>query len=518
MSLYDQVLYLSRPFNQTHPGNLAALATLYGMQPAPVERCRVLELGCGDGGNLIPVASDLPESEFVGVDLAGRPVALGRELAAEAGVRNVRLLHTAIENVAPDFGKFDYVIAHGVYSWVPEAVRERLLAVCREHLAPHGVAFVSYNAMPGWHVRRMLRDMMLFHVGAAAEPRERIGRATELLDALAGAPELKDPHSLLLQHEATHTKSFHPAHLYHDDLAETNDPFYFHEFVARAARHGLRYLAEAGCGDTIVGEGPAGFADVLRLAGDDRILREQYADFLKCRRFRQTLLCREEVALAREPRPGRVKELYVSGRLEPTAPDEDLRLRSVAEFRRDGEQALATDSPLIKAAALLLGESWPRSLKFEELLKGARERIAAAGDASQTLAEDERTLCEVLLEAFGNGVVFLSGHRPRLVTRAGERPCANPVARAQLRRGPLVVNQLHLNVRVEDEMGRQLLLLLDGTRTRAELVAELAAAIESGKVDRSSLGDVEPQQVVETLRAGLEQSLAGLARGALLIA
>lgn len=77
---YDEVLYPGYAYRQTHPDRLATMATLFGMTPAPVEGCRVLELGCGEGGNLIPMAFGLPRSQFLGIDLAQRPIQKGQAM------------------------------------------------------------------------------------------------------------------------------------------------------------------------------------------------------------------------------------------------------------------------------------------------------------------------------------------------------------------------------------------------------------------------------------------------------
>ena len=125
-TIYNEVLYPSAVYAQTHPDRLAMMATLYGMTPAPVEKCRVLELGCGDGWNLITMAYGLPGSEFFGIDLAGKPIARGNELIAKLGLRNLSLREMDVADAA-DLGEFDYIIAHGLYSWVPQHVRERSL-------------------------------------------------------------------------------------------------------------------------------------------------------------------------------------------------------------------------------------------------------------------------------------------------------------------------------------------------------------------------------------------------------
>ena len=146
---YDVVTYAGHSYPQTHPDRLATIATLYGLTPPPVATCRVLELGCGDGANLLPVALALPQSTCVGIDLSGEAVARGQRLAEQVGLGNVSLRQMDVMELPDDFGPFDYVIAHGLYSWVPPAVRERVLEICRSRLSPGGIAFVSYNALPG---------------------------------------------------------------------------------------------------------------------------------------------------------------------------------------------------------------------------------------------------------------------------------------------------------------------------------------------------------------------------------
>jgi SAM-dependent methyltransferase len=182
---YDEVPYDSYPFPQTHPDRLATIATLLGLQPAPVEHCRALELGCAAGGNLIPMALTLPDSTFLGIDLSARQIDDGRQTVAALGLTNIELRQLSILDVDASFGRFDYLICHGVFSWVPAAVQEKILAICAAHLAPHGVAYISYNTYPGWHLRGMIRDMMLYHAQQFREPAVRVRQARNLLDFLA---------------------------------------------------------------------------------------------------------------------------------------------------------------------------------------------------------------------------------------------------------------------------------------------------------------------------------------------
>ena len=135
---YDAVRYPTYPRIETHPDRLAAVATLYGMTPAPVTRCRVLEIGCGDGGNLAPMAYFLPESRFFGVDLAGAAIASGSATIRDLKLRNIELSESDFRDLDVSGGPFDYIVAHGLYSWIPPDARDRLLAICRALLAPQG--------------------------------------------------------------------------------------------------------------------------------------------------------------------------------------------------------------------------------------------------------------------------------------------------------------------------------------------------------------------------------------------
>ena len=183
-STYDEVPFVGQPSSSTHPDCLATLASLFGMTPAPVERCRVLDLGCSTGGNLIPLAATLPEGRFVGIDSSPRQIETGRATVAALGLTNIELKPLSILDVDDGFGQFDYIICHGVFSWVPPEVQDKILTVCQRNLAPQGVAYVSYNTYPGWHARAMVREMMGFHARQFPETQTRVQQARALLEFL----------------------------------------------------------------------------------------------------------------------------------------------------------------------------------------------------------------------------------------------------------------------------------------------------------------------------------------------
>lgn len=488
-SPYDVVPYPGHPFAQTHPDRLATLGMLFGLEPPPPERCRVLELGCGDAGNLVPMALALPGARFVGVDAAAGAIARGRALVEALGLENVALDEGAIEEFEPSEEGFDYVIAHGVYSWVTAAVRDRLLALCRSVLSERGVAYVSYNALPGGRMSEALRDMLVFHTAPLDKPGERTEQARELLRLLIAGWSEGHEFGAIMRRHAERLLERSDETLFHDELAAVNEPVYFREFAAHAARHGLQYLAEADFFEMQTGVLPDEVAGEL-LAVEDPIRREQYLDFLKGRMFRQTLLCRAEVPLDRSPRPLVLEDLAVSSPARPTG-DPDCAGR--VTFEGPTGSTITTDHPLVQPALERVGRSWPTAVWVRELIPWE------AGEA------DRAAICGALLRCYAGNLVQLHTAPPDLATSIGERPEASPLARHQARSGQLVTNLRHTSVRIEDDLGRRLVVLLDGTRDRAQLLRELRAfLVDAGK------------EVPDDLEGGLERSLQGLAGLALL--
>lgn len=504
---YDEILYAGYPFAQAHPDRLATLAALFGMKPARVEECRVLEIGCGDGANLIPMALSLPESKFVGVDLAARPIKEGQAMAGALGLGNITLQQLDILDLSPDFGQFDYVIAHGFYSWVPAAVRDKLMAICKANLAPDGVAYVSYNTYPGGHLREMMREMMLFHIRDTQDPAERIGQARGMIRFLAESESGPELYRMTLKSFDQEVGRLSDGYLFHDHLAEVNSPVYFNQFVNHARRHGLKYLAEADFFDMQYETFAPEISETLRrIADDDIVACEQYLDFLTGRRFRQTLLCHDHVTVDRGLNPERVTNLFVASSAYAVSGEPVIESTAVEVFKGKKGATLSTNHPLTKAAMLQLGRIWPASLHFNDLIGAARLELNPGlargnGDIGR---DDALRLAEFLLKAYGANLIELHSHASNFVLEPGKHPTASRLARLQLERGATVTTLRHTSVQVMDPVGRRLLALLDGTRDRKALLDELGRLVDEDKL--AHLADE------------LEENLAAIARLALLVA
>lgn len=486
---YDEIPYPGTSFSQTHPDRLAVMATLFGMAPAPIERCRVLEIGCGDGGNLIPMAFGLPKSSFTGVDLAETAVARGQELIGRLSLDNIRLRAMDLMNINSDFPEFDYIIAHGVYSWVPPPVAEKILDICKSHLAAQGVAFISYNTYPGGHVLDTIREMMQFHTRNTRDPRERLRQARELIEFLTQAFPDDDIHGALMRQEMKLLLDRRPEFFYHDEMSEHNHRFYFHEFVEQTRCHGLQFLSEARLlsmqTDTF---GQKVTEKIRAWSGGDELAREQYLDFLKLRNFRQTLLCHSEIRIDRTLSSLPVSRMFAASDARPASTEPDLRSTAALQFNYASGGSMSTNHPLAKAAMSHLGQVWPQALPFSELLRSARalsQRDTSGSNAS--LEEDATWLADMVVRLYAANFLELHSQAPGFVIKVSERPVASALARAQVEHASNVINLRHGSIEVEDEAARQLLLLLDGTRTRDQLLAELRQRPTAGEITAEKL-------------------------------
>jgi len=502
---YDTVPYPTYAQRQTHPDRLAVQATLLGMTPAPVERCRVLELACGNGSNLVPMAFHLPGSEFVGVDRAGAPIARARGMAGDLGLRNVRFLHGSLAELPADLGTFDYVVAHGVYSWVSPEVQDALLAACRRHLAPGGVAYISYNTYPGNHLRQIVREMMLFHLRGVEEPERLLEQGVALARFVADSQSNPDVYGQMLRGELERFLSVDANYLLHDTLEEHNLPIYFHEFAERAAQHGLQYLAEADFHEMLDWGFQPEVSRTLARLGANRIAREQYLDFLKCRCFRQTLLCHEGVKLDLSLRPELARKFHVAGVSRPEAQRVDLGERTTERFVHPQGASLRTDWPVAKAAFLLLSSRWPRGIAFDELLRLALAGVPE-GAAGLSPADAATELGSMLLRAYASGLIDLHLHAPAEPASSGGNPEASALTRWELRAGRRRVTGLyHSTLALDDEPTARLVELADGSRTRAALQSALAESLsaEARGADAESFARSFDRTVERLVRSGV---------------
>ena len=518
---YDEVQYPMRSFPSSHPDHLAVIGTLFGMNPVPVDCCRVLELGCAQGGNLIPMAQQYPESEFLGVDLSEKQVEVGRKVIEAAGLNSVRLERGNILDFRIEEGRFDYIIAHGLYSWVSEDVREKILDICDAQLNPEGIAYVSYNTYPGWHMHGAIRDMMLYHIAQFDDPKTKVEQAAALVKFLTeSVPDENTSYGMFLKSEMEKLKSKSGNYVIHDFLEQHNEPFYFHEFLSAAKKHGLQYLGESEFQSMLASNLSATISKTLREITRSQSESEQYMDFIRNRAFRQTLLCHKEVKLTSNIDANSVRRFSIGTRLRPDSHKVNLEPEVDQVFSVEERGQVTIKQSVAKAFFSILSEQSPQYCSFEDTLEKARDQIEEPQDVAveKSNSEFKSNLCEYVMECFTKKLVDFRLYCPTFVNSAGDRPCVGPLARIQAKSGYGITNQLHLT-RNMGSLNRHVITLLDGRCDRLEIVERLLQMVEKGTLTFKEEGEplLDPHRIRAMLEESLEDLLGKLAKNAYLV-
>lgn len=436
MNIYDEVVYPNSPRVQTHPLRIGALAHLFGRTATSFYNCRILEVACGDGGNIVNMALTAPGSEVVGIDLASGAIARGQATIAALGLGNIRLEAMDLRNAAGALGKFDYIIAHGLFAWVPREVGDAFWRLCESSLTPDGLAFVSYNALPGCHLRQILRDLLIRNVppgGAITRSEQAAGLLGSFINAWTDA----DPLQQALAQEARLMLARGPEVMFHDELGAVWTPRYLVDVVAEAQEHGLEYLCDAapasGELSLMSDGGPAGPVD--------RLNHQQTQDFRMQRRFRQSIFHRAGGAPTRVQLP-RLGGLCVQTDLRPLV-EEAPGLHRFG--RASGDEISTADADfarLLKAA----GDARPKALPLKGL-------VSPAGQDA-----------EALVQLVENQLAVLTTKTSPLSTTPPPWPRASALARWQLAQGWTDVTSLdHLTIRITSPELAVLLRKLDGS-------------------------------------------------------
>lgn len=301
-TIYSELGYKSMPFPYTTPATLEAYAALVGVSAPNPKTARVLELGATYGGNIISQALFNPDATFVGIELSQEQVEKGNEVIANAGLTNVSLIQSDIASIGSEIGTFDYIIAHGVYSWVDDGVKDVLLRLIDEHLAEDGIAYISYNTYPGWHTMDEVRQLMMFSNRDKAQfnHKEKVLHG-KTVGSIVGSQILK--YDNLKERNSKFLGALRSVmqkdeyYVGHDHLEPNNDPVYFYQFNDHLEAHNLAYLCDADLTLSMVRSFDADIADTLdKLALNDHVAQEQYLDFMLDTTFRKSIICKAKHA------------------------------------------------------------------------------------------------------------------------------------------------------------------------------------------------------------------------------
>ncbi|SEH07789.1 methyltransferase regulatory domain-containing protein [Candidatus Venteria ishoeyi] len=523
---YDDLPYTCLPQPTTHPARLASVVSLLGLSSPDVSGSRILELGCADGSNLLSIAVTLPESFCLGIDYSARQIEAGQQQIQTLQLENIELRHADILELGPEIGMFDYIIVHGVFSWVPEAIQQHILKLCAKQLTPEGVAYISYNTRPGWNMRSTIRDMLLYHTQQFDDMDTRIAQMRAWMDFLKShmtemsRDDLSDlgndqVYYQYLKNESEYFSEMDADYLFHEFLEDCNQPLYFHEFMDKA--HGVN-LVYAGDASLINMFREFKSVRVLETLGElDTLHKEQYLDFLENRQFRQTLLRHQASSDETQQRGVAVmKPFYFSASLKPET-ESMPSLVEIGALKFEDRRILITEErPIGKAALLILYQQYPAMLSFADIFQQASQLLAE--QAYQPTGNEREELATILARYASSSAIESSITPPVYTLEPGDNPLASPLARLQLQQGKMALfNLKNETIRLNNPILAHIMLELDGDHNREQLVEQLQQWIAEGRitpppnVDKTTL-------TREALHQVLDSALKALAKNALLLA
>jgi SAM-dependent methyltransferase len=469
---YDLVPFRSTSVPGVDCRRIEMIARLFGLAAARCAQCRVLELGCGNAANLIPLALEHPQASFIGCDLSRSALASARRMIDRLGLANIELRHADICDVDDGWGCFDYVLCHDVFSWVPPGVRQKILAILNRNLAARGVGSVSYDTLPGWRLRGIVRDMMRYHAAGLSDAREAVAQARAMLAMGAAVQDQRPgPYAELLREEYYLFSTIGDEQLFHLAFSEHHQPFYFHEFVDLIGGFGLQHVSDSDVTRLFGPREPAavrGFLDEC-----PPLERQQYLDFLTNCTCRVALVCHQDVGIRSRPDESVLRDSWIS-------------LASAVRGER------VASYPQIQEALLCLENRRPESVAFADLT----ERGATTGS---------------LMDAYAAGMIDLALSPVPVSRHISDYPTVSPLVRLQAEDGATVTNQKCEAVRLTD-LSRHVVTLLDGVHSRDEVARSIAREVQSGRVANDwMLRLADGELDVERLTADILRHLRDLA-------
>lgn len=504
---YDEFPYLCLIRPDIHPAQLATLVALFKGVPPSLETCRVLELGCGNGINLITIAQSLPHATCLGIDYSAQQVNDGKKIIQEIGLQNITIQCLDILDFDDTFGVFDYILIHGVYSWVPEPVQKKLFSICQHHLAPQGIAYLSYNTYPGWHLNYITREMLRYaHTQQFDNTRDIHPLASQQLLNLAIALNegTQDAYALVFQEQGARLlKKDAENYLRHDLLEEANHPIYFYQFLERLKAYQLDYVTDIKFRD-FLRESQAELLQssyVQEQLFTDFFAKEQYLDFFFGRKLRMSIICHQGISIHRQLESESVFQFHIT---------------STPKLQRYDSRTMRVHFPISQVAVHHLTQIYPRDIFFEDLLSYVWT------DLSLTKEEFREIFAHELLNLYYAELIELKIYSSQpLITQFSDYPTVSPLARWQASQGQTTIVNLLGQTGQLDAFTCHLLPHLNGKNNRQTLLEIMSDFViknniflEEHNVPFDQLSKQDRNRILDLY---LEETLAIISKYALLV-
>jgi methyltransferase-like protein/predicted O-methyltransferase YrrM len=463
----DIPAHCRRAIRESHPSHMAMVATLLGLEPPSVESARILEVGCGDGGNLIPIAVALPSATVVGIESDVDRLESARSLAHALSLANVQwhaFRPDALDHLS--LGTFDYVlISHNIAQW-PNYLLDPLLRFSRAHLADQGIMHVGYSTLPGSAMSATVRALVRFTAQDT-----NVGGWERIRDTLqCVVNEITDSRSDYARLFAEEVEQF-----LEDDIQELSErdsftfqPLYYRDLEARANQQGLRQIADARLGSWRCVQ-PSDLRHVLQATSNDPLAQEQILDFLRSRRYRRSFLVHSD-RQSYLPSWAGLSKLKACALYLPTTASRDMSAVSEEFNSVTHSDRRYLSFPYLKALVTAIGEAWPRSVRVTDAVE--RACVWLAPQPIKVPLPGSEAWASLVVQSAAAGLIDLHVWEPRLAVSAGPRPHASSLARHTAATSRWVVNLRHQPVSLAHD--EQLLLpYLDGTHDRGQLNEKL---------------------------------------------
>ncbi len=510
---YDELPYNCKAHLSSQPSHLWAVGKLFDLEVKDYKSCSVLELGCANGGNIMTAAAAYPEASFTGIDYSRAQIEHGNKIIDEADLGNIQLICQSIEDIGPDFGTFDYIIAHGLLSWVPEGLQQKIFDICQNNLADDGLAYISFNAYPGWHFGDAIRHMMHLHL-ANQTNQPRIFQARKARDFVKFLSDNLQPDQShfqsLLKQEYDLLAEQSLSYIAHDHLEENNHPFYFSEVVRMAEARGLHYVIDANIATVYEGNYSPSARTFFCQPSVGLIEKEQYMDMLMNRRFRQIILSKKKSEGPRTMNPAFLRHLAFTTTTreagnEGVADGIKVYTDGSRSFRIQGEDSIAIMTVLIQQ------NGYP--IDFDTLVN------KTSAIQQRPKEQIENALLKMAYQMIQLGTWTFMADPGQFVTFISDKPQVCPVVRAMLTNNNWFNNRLYSALEIQSHEA-QFIKYIDGTRDFPKLVQDAVSGIRTGALELSKNGHSlsTSNQLEKEVAAIWEQILKACAQQAMLVA
>ena len=522
---YDDFPYDSYPFPQTRPEAIYATGKLFSFDAQLPAKARVLSIGCSYGMELIPFALNNPDSSCLGIDISKKEIEHGQKIIKDLEINNVELKAISVSDIDESYDKFDYIICHGVISWVPDYVKNKIFEVCKNNLAENGIAFISYNVFPGWNMANNAKDMMRYHAKNFNSNIDKLQQGKFFLDFVNDAlTSSETPYALALKKEIEFLKTQKDYYIFHEYIEGINKPFYFHEFVGKLSENKLNYLADSQVSTMFHDNLPKKAAELFAQI-NDLVKSEQYCDFIYNRRFRNSLVVHEGKSCSYNVKNDVLKDLYLITHISISDKNvKDVEVNDRNEnltfyFDNNKSNYIQTNSPYLKATFIAWIDFANCPVSINELLGKSKEKLHQFNEKEfQDLVSSN-----ILKLIFANNIHVISS-KISLINYITDKPKVSKLVRYQAASYIENEHQMWVCTNISavyyiNVFEKYLLQYLDGTNDKNSLIEKLCADVRDKKFSILD-GDKEitdEKIIKEKIEILLEESLQNFRKGCLLI-